>query len=612
MLRVLGLRIALPLGLDFATTPLVTFLVNVLAWALITVVTMVGYRLLIRRIAFLSRSRVDEILVAIVHRPLLILMAAYGLLYAWVLVYGASPATLTFQRIYNGLLIVLVAYVAWRVLFEIILASLKPTLQDADSQAGHIIIPILGRIGPVIIVIAVANAVVSTLGGNLGTLLAGLGLLGLVLGYLLQEPLQGLFSGTYMALDNPFHQDDLIVLEDGTTCQVRAVGVRVTQLYDVKHHVLLYMPNARLATNRITNLTKPSVELRTNLTLTFSKPYELQDAVTLLTEACNSHENVLGLWSHKEPAIRRRQAVYREEHARLAALPAPSPHEQAEQERLARTIARLDGELIRLQVEDALRVRNERFSIELLNLTQYCSRLEVGGLDARERAQIQARVLQLMGQFDELIEQITVWLYVVKLIECELTFADCSQSLASFLQRDLLRDGRLTLDELVTSQSPGAPTRRMVQREDLAHIRSSSIEADKAVQRAEFRDRALYMDYKRLYSIWHRNITHVYRGLERVYHIENLRDDNELDLDEQVRKIERHFSDTFLLSVSYWQLPFANLTEATDTTLKFELAFFVDDVVREQFQRSQRVTTEVLTEIDRLRNVKRALDGIQG
>ena len=600
MLNILGQRVALPAWLGFAATPWVTFGVNVLAWLLITVLVYYAYKLVLRRVAFFTRTRIDDLLVAIIRRPLLVLLVAHGLLSARELAYGESPITAALQRIYNGLLIVLVAYVAWRVLFEIVLAYLTPVLQEADSQAGRILIPVLSRIGPVILVVAVANAVVSTLGGDLGTLLAGLGLLGLVLGYLFQEPLQGLFSGTYMALDNPFHLDDLIVLEDGTTCQVRSIGVRVTQLYDVKHHLLLYMPNARLAGNRITNMTKPSVELRMILTVTLRKPCDLQDAAAMLIEACDGHENVLGEWAQKEPAIRRRQAFYRQECARLGDQAGLSTRELARVEWLRRRVERLDGELIRLQVEHSLRERNELFSRELLELTQYCSRLGQNGLDAGERGRIRSRVLRLMEQFDELVEQITVWLYLLKIIEGELIDADYEASIASFVQRDLLRDGRLTLDELAASQAPGAPTRRMVQREDLKQIHSSSIEADKAVDRAQFRDRARYVDYRRLYSIWHRNITQVYRGLEQIYHLERLEDERELGLDESVRKIERHFSDTFLLSVSYWQLPFASLTKVTETALKFELALFVDDVVREQFQRSQRVTTEMLTEVDRL------------
>lgn len=598
---ILGLDLKLPAWLGFAATPLGMFLVNLIAWGIIALVVYYATSLLIKYATRHTRTRIDDLIIGLIRKPLLTLLTAYGILRSWELSWGESKFSLALHRIYNGALIVAGAYVAWRILFEVIIAYLKPKVQESDSQADDIIIPILSRIGPVIIVIAVANAVVATLGGNLGTLLTGLGLLGLVLGYLFQEPLQGLFSGTYMALDNPFRQDDLLILEDGTTCQVRNIGVRVTQLYDVKRHVLLFMPNARLAASRIVNLTKPSVELRVVLNVSINKPCDPQTAVALLTEACNSHENVLGEWPQKQVAIRRRLETYRSKYQ--LQVEDPSISEEAQKAWLEEHLARLEGELIRLQVEHDLRARGEAFSKELIDLVKYCSYAEDRGFSANERQEIKQRILEAMDHFDDLIEQITVWLYLVKIIECELTDADYSASIASFVQRDLLRDGRLTLRELAQCNAPGAPTELMVKRDDLKRIVSSDIEADKAVDRAQFRDRAHYMDYKRLYSIWHRNITHVYRGLEKAYHIERLHGEQEQRLDERIHAIEHHFSDTFLLRVSYWQLPSANLVDASDTALTFQLAFFVDDVVREQFHRSERVTTEVLAEIDRLRGL---------
>jgi hypothetical protein len=43
-----------PEWLRFVATPLITFCVNVLAWLLIAVLVYYGYRLLVRRIAFLT------------------------------------------------------------------------------------------------------------------------------------------------------------------------------------------------------------------------------------------------------------------------------------------------------------------------------------------------------------------------------------------------------------------------------------------------------------------------------------------------------------------------------------------------------------------------------
>ena len=602
-MRLLDLKISLPHWLAFATTPLATLVIGLLLWAAITALVYGLILFIVRRITRHSRTSLDDAIIRIIRKPLVVLLLGYGLLSSWNTAYGDSPATQALQRLYNGLLIVLGASVAWKALYEVVIAYLKPAVQDSDSQADDIIIPILTRIGPVIIVIAVANAVVATLGGNLSTLLASLGLLGIVLGYLFQEPLQGLFSGTYMSLDNPFHEEDLLILEDGTTCQVRKVGVRVTQLYDVKRHVLLFLPNSRLASNKIVNLIKPSVELRTVLPITLKKKDGCKTASALLLEACNGHENILGEFPRKSEAIRRRQQAYRDECDLLLALESPSISDESEVFWLRDHIARLDGELIRLQVDDALRSRSETFSRALLDIFNYLSDLEDSGDLVHRHREVEQRLEESMALFDDLIEQITVWLYMVKIIDAELTDADCEASITDFVERDLLRDGRLTLSELATCRAPGAPTRAIVQRSDLDRIRASDVESDKALDHNSFRDRATYADYRRMYSIWHRNVTHVYRRLVQIHAMQDLDASVPGEVSGRIRELERFFSDAFLLRVSHWQLPYPQLVRVGDDDLQFEITFFIDDVVREHFQRSGRVTTELLMEIERLRAI---------
>lgn len=602
MVTVVGTSLALPSNLlPFAA--LLTLAANVALWALLAVAALHLSRLLLRWVTRYSSTRLDDAIVGIVRRPLLLLLLSYGVLSSWEAAFGASAVSDALQRLHSGLLIVLAAYVAWRILYEVVIAHLKPIVEESDSQADDIIVPILGRVGPVVIIIALANAVVAIMGGNLASLLTGLGLMGLVLGYLFQEPLQGLFSGTYMVLDNPFRQDDLLLLDDGTICQVRQIGIRVTQLYDVKRHVLLYLPNSRLAAAKIVNVTKPSVELRTVLNVTMDRHGSPRAAAALLVEACNAHENILGLWPHKRAAILRRQDAYRAEYARLSANPSPLPADEAQMEHLARQVERLDGEITRLGAEHRLRRSGEDFSRELLGLVRLSAQLQDGGLLDGERDHLKQRIGRLMDRFDELIEQVTVWLHLVKVLQYELTEAACHTRRQSELRRDLADLDALSLQALSSCSGPDAPARVMVRREELGRIHSSDTEADKVVVRDHFADRAGYVDFRRLYATWHRNITLVYRGLVRLHRLEQLQGVQESRLDEQVAAIERHFADTFLLSVGSWQLPAANLVDAGDANLKFQLEVFVDDVVREQFQRDERVVTELLMEIDRIRSV---------
>lgn len=68
-------------------------------------------------------------------------------------------------------------------------------------------------------------------------------------------------------------------------------------------------------------------------------------------------------------------------------------------------------------------------------------------------------------------------------------------------------------------------------------------------------------------------------------------------------EIAHRFADAFLLRVAHWQLPSVKLVDVTPTHWKFEIAFFVDDLVREHSQRSQQVADELLVEIGRLRRL---------
>lgn len=595
MLNILGTSYQLPGGWEWFGAPLPTFLVNLLAWLFVALAVFAAGRLAVTRLAPRSRNLWDDILVSIVRKPLVVLVLAHGFLYSWELAFGASPVSDTLQRLYRGVFIMTVAYVGWRILYDVVIAYLRPKVMESDSQADDIIIPVLGRIGPVIIIVALANAVVATLGGNLASLLTGLGLLGLVIGYLFQEPLQGLFSGTYMVLDNPFREDDLLLLDDGKICQVRRVGVRVTQLYDVKRHVLIYIPNAKLANTNIVNMTKPSLELRLVLPLTLDRRLDLPRALATIEETCNAHPNLLGYWPTKEAAIQRRLSeLHRQRMAEPGADKIADPQ-------LSREIEVLEGALLRLKTEHDLRLQCESFSHALLMLMKRTADLEEGGLDSGEREEISDAAGALLDQFDSLVAQITAWLYWLKVTQYDVTPEGCHECPICSGGLRFTAGPPLEIDPDLVIACPNNPEVRtpLARREDVARVRSSDIEADRAVLRAHFADRANYVDYWRLWSIWHRNILQIYRGLLALQDLESLIGESEYRVDDKIHDLERRFSDAFLLRVGRWQIPSANLVEATPTSVKVQLEVFIDDFVREQFQREERVTTELLLEIDR-------------
>ena len=145
---VLGVHIRLSDGLHPLGTPLGVFLINLIAWVLIALAVYQVSLYLIRYGTRRIPTRIDDLVIGIVRGPLLVLLVALGFVRSWERAFGPEGVATLFHRVYRGLLIILGAHVAWRVLYEIIIAYLKPVVQQSDSTADDIVIPVLSRIGP--------------------------------------------------------------------------------------------------------------------------------------------------------------------------------------------------------------------------------------------------------------------------------------------------------------------------------------------------------------------------------------------------------------------------------------------------------------------------------
>jgi small-conductance mechanosensitive channel len=122
----------------------------------------------------------------------------------------------------------------------------------SDTQYG----PILDIIGSLLIITFGVTNFLSTFHVDFGVLLAGVGVVGLVIALAAQDTLSNFFSGILLLLDQGFKTGDMIKFED-TYCIIREVGLRSTKIYDIINHVIIIIPNNSLANQNIRNLTKP-------------------------------------------------------------------------------------------------------------------------------------------------------------------------------------------------------------------------------------------------------------------------------------------------------------------------------------------------------------------
>lgn len=88
-----------------------------------------------------------------------------------------------------------------------------------------------------------------------------------LLGYATKEGVENFFGGLLLQIDKPFNLGDRLILESGEICDVRNVGMRSTRLYNVLQNSEISIPNRIMVSQKITNISRPDVQLRIPITV---------------------------------------------------------------------------------------------------------------------------------------------------------------------------------------------------------------------------------------------------------------------------------------------------------------------------------------------------------
>lgn len=273
--------------------PFGTFLLNVVAWLVVAALARLlvgpGLRMLTRR----TKTPMDDKVIDILGTPMFVVLLLFGI--------RSSLQTLLLPsglgRIVDvsSLLVVIVvwAYVLFRAWNEVALVYARRLAQHTSSTIDNRALPLLEKLGGVLIVLFAVVASLQVLGVGFSWLLAGGAFVSIVVGLAAQDTLSNFFSGIHLLVDQPFREGDEIQFEDGPICTVRRVGLRSTHLYNRQEHDLLIVPNNMLATQLVTNLTRPDRKQRLQVEVGVAYRSDPDKVKRILTEAAMAHPLVL-------------------------------------------------------------------------------------------------------------------------------------------------------------------------------------------------------------------------------------------------------------------------------------------------------------------------------
>jgi small-conductance mechanosensitive channel len=256
-------RNPLPAPLDDAFG---VFLLDLLFWAAVAGLFILLQDPVVKWLTRRAERNVGARIAVLLRKPVFLALVFFGATQAW----DALPPSLWVDaghRLLAALTILVTMYVVYKVFRGVLLYYIENIAAKTESELDDILMPVLEKVGGVVIVAAGGLYFLGTLGLDLSGFVAGGVVVSMVLAFAAQDTLSNFFAGLFLMLDRPFLRGDDIMLIgggplEGSVFRVDRVGLRTTRLYHYQRHQLVTVPNNDLAKNPVVNLHQPDLRLR--------------------------------------------------------------------------------------------------------------------------------------------------------------------------------------------------------------------------------------------------------------------------------------------------------------------------------------------------------------
>jgi MscS family membrane protein len=223
----------------------------------------------LRRLSAKSKTKFDDYLIDIIEEPIVLLIVTCGV-YAGSLVLTLDETAL---KIFDNIVFVMIAMsITWffiRLLDMLIRIYLEPMIEKSESKLDDQILPIVRKSLRAVIFILAFIIVLSNLGYDVLSVLAGLGIGGLAFALAAQDSVKNILGGVTIFWDKPFQIGEFVEIK-GKLGTVSEVGLRTTRVKSVGGTTIV-IPNAHVADALIENF---SIRTKRRITMTLGLTYE--------------------------------------------------------------------------------------------------------------------------------------------------------------------------------------------------------------------------------------------------------------------------------------------------------------------------------------------------
>lgn len=191
----------------------------------------------------------------------------------------------TVSNLIFAIVILVAGFIAAKIIAGMFRSSMKKT------ELPELVIEFLTRFLKALLYVAVLLAFVAALGIDVGSLVLGLSaVIGLVLGFGMQDSLTNIASGVWIAALRPIDTGEVVTV-NGSTGSVTAVGIMATELLTPDNQFIT-IPNKLVWGSPIVNATRmPTRRVSVDVGISYSS--DLQKAIQVAMDLMKAHSLVL-------------------------------------------------------------------------------------------------------------------------------------------------------------------------------------------------------------------------------------------------------------------------------------------------------------------------------
>ncbi|MCA9715665.1 MAG: mechanosensitive ion channel [Myxococcales bacterium] len=238
-----------------------------------------------------TRTKIDDKLVEALDPPLAWFITAFGLYLAALWLNLPDAVFGTVERLYR---LAVIAIVGWALLRSTALLAeiLKTVTARTKSDLDDHLVPLMSRVGRVVVFILIAVFVAQEFGFNVGGLLAGLGVAGMAFALAAKDTLANWFGAMMIYTDRPFDIGDWIKTSslEGV---VEDIGLRSTRIRTFSKTVVS-VPNSNLANDVIENFSRmPIRRVYFKFGVTYATtPSQMRETIERIKDILREHPDV--------------------------------------------------------------------------------------------------------------------------------------------------------------------------------------------------------------------------------------------------------------------------------------------------------------------------------